>query len=105
MSVEQIKHAKKIKKPNSIAYIPSYMMFDTGHAVSMTTSEGAELLIHYGVALLCAHAHHAHDALGVYFLFRGSDHDLGGELACLLDEHAGRTGVNAEFIAPERSCR
>ena len=25
------------------------MMFDTGHAVSMTTSEGAELLIHVGI--------------------------------------------------------
>ena len=25
------------------------MMFDTGHAVSMTTAEGAELLIHVGI--------------------------------------------------------
>ena len=37
-------------------------------------------------------------SMGVDLLLRRSDHDFGGELGRLLDEHAGRTGVDAELI-------
>lgn len=52
----------------------------------------------YGIAALDAQTHHAHDALGIDFLFRAGDHDFRGKLACLLDQQARRSSVDAQCI-------
>ena len=52
----------------------------------------------YGIAALNAESHHAHDALGIDFLFRAGDHDFRGKLACLLDQQSGRSSVDTQCI-------